>query len=579
MAKIPSRTKPAALAALIAALTLPLAPAPALAGNSGDYLAARQARLSSDYDTAVYYYVRALGADPRNPALLEGAAVAQLSAGELSRALPLAQRMEDNGFESQIAHAILAAADFTGGDFDALIARVEEDRGVGPLVDGLMVAWAYIGKGEMTRALKAFDKVAETKGLAGFAKYHKALAYAMVGDFEASENIYEGDGAGPLQMTRRGAMARLEVLSQLDRNDEAIELLDKLFGRDLDPALDQMRQQLENGDRLPFSHITRATDGVAEIFYSVAAALRGEATADYTLIYSRVAEYLRPEHTDAILLSAELLEELNQLDLATRTYRRVSRDDPAFHAAELGRAEALHRSGRSDAALEVLEQLSETHSTLPIVHVTRGDLLRSMTRHVDAIAAYDRALSLYEADDRSQWFVLHARGISNERLDNWPQAEADFRRALELNPDHPRVLNYLGYSLVEKQQNLTEALDMIERAVEARPDSGYSIDSLGWALYRLGRYDEAVGHMERAAELMPVDPTVTDHLGDVYWPVGRQREAEFQWNRALSFDPEEKDATRIRRKLKVGLDAVLAEEGAAPLTVAGEKPKTPENDG
>ena len=141
----------------------------------------------------------------------------------------------------------------------------------------------------------------------------------------------------------------------------------------------------------------------------------------------------------------------------------------------------------------------------------------------------------------------------------------DVRKALELNPDQPQVLNYLGYSLVEKQIKLDEALDMIERAVAARPDSGYIVDSLGWVLYRLGRYEEAVVHMERAAELMPVDPIVNDHLGDVLWAVGRYREAEFQWTRALSFDPEEKDAVRIRRKLEVGLDVVLAEEGAQPL--------------
>lgn len=566
-------------AVTLAALLSMAAPAPMLAGNMGDYLAARQARMNSDFDTAVYYYIRALGDDPRNPQLLEGATLAQLSAGDLPRALPLAQRMEDAGLESQIAQAILAASEFSGGDFDTLIARLEDDHGVGPLVDGLMLAWAHIGKGDMTEALAAFDKVAQTKGLAGFAKYHKALAFALVGDFEASEAIYDGQGAGPLQMTRRGAMARLEILSQLDRNGDALDLLEKLFGSDLDPALITMQADLEAGRVLPFTHVTRATDGVAEIFYSVAAALRGEATADYTLIYSRIAEYLRPEHTDAILLSAELLEELGQLDLATRTYRRVSRDDPAFHAAELGRAEALHLSGRTDAALEVLEQLSDSHGDLPIVHVTRGDLLRSMDRHVDAISAYDTALALHGKDDRAQWFVLHARGISHERLGNWPQAEADFRQALKLNPDHPRVLNYLGYSLVEKKQNLQEALSMIERAVDARPDSGYIIDSLAWALYSLGRYDEAVGHMERASELMPVDPTVTDHLGDVYWAVGRRREAEFQWNRALSFGPEDEDATRIRRKLKVGLDAVLAEEGSDPLTVAGDKTKTNGNDG
>lgn len=559
------RTRILAAVALAASTTLA---GPVFANNSGDYLAARQARFSGDFDAAVYYYVRALGDDPKNPQLLEGAALSQLSAGDLNRAVPIAERMERNGVESQIARAILAANEFETQDYQTVLDRVAADRGVGPLVDGLMAAWAQLGKGDMSAALSAFDNVAQSKGLRGFAMYHKALALAMVGDFEASEAIYLDDGAGPLQMTRRGAMARIEVLSQLDRNEDALKILDALFGNDLDPGLAEMRETLTSGETLPFTHVTKITDGVAEIFYSVAAALKGEAANDYTLIYSRVAENLRKDHVDAILLSAELLEEMGRPELATRAYRRVPRDNPAFHAAELGRAEALRRSGREDAALEVLDQLAETHGDMPIVHTTRGDLLRTLERYVDAISAYDTAISLYDKDDRNQWFVLYVRGISHERLNHWPEAEADFRAALTLNPEHPRVLNYLGYSLVEKQEKLDEALSMIERAARARPDSGYILDSLGWALYRMGRYDDAVSHMERAAELMPVDAIVTDHLGDVYWAVGRQLEAEFQWNRALSFGPEEGDAERMRRKLKVGLDAVLAEEGAEPLKVA-----------
>ena len=139
------------------------------------------------------------------------------------------------------------------------------------------------------------------------------------------------------------------------------------------------------------------------------------------------------------------------------------------------------------------------------------------------------------------------------------------RKALELSPDQAQVLNYLGYSFLELNENLDEALKLIERAVEVQPDSGAITDSLAWAYFRMGRYEDAVEPMERAATMEPVDPVVTDHLGDVYWAVGRKLEAQFQWRRALSYDPEEKDAARIRRKLEVGLDKVLAEEGAAPL--------------
>lgn len=226
--------------------------------------------------------------------------------------------------------------------------------------------------------------------------------------------------------------------------------------------------------------------------------------------------------------------------------------------------------------IEVLERLAEDQPTLAPVYSALGDLLRQQEQYEEATAAYDKALEYSDEGAAARWFLYYARGISHERLKLWDKAEADFRSALEINPDQPQVLNYLGYSLVERRVNLDEALGMIERAVEARPDSGYIVDSLGWVLYRLGRYDEAVGHMETAVELMPVDPVVNDHLGDVYWAVGRYREAEFQWKRALSFiDPEdtdgEADPERIRRKLEVGLDEVLSEEGADPLKVVNDE--------
>ncbi|WP_239520679.1 tetratricopeptide repeat protein [Pseudooceanicola aestuarii] len=556
-------------AALAAAMGMAAQTAPVQAqGNAGSYLAARQARLSSDYDAAVHYYLRALGKDSNNAKLLESMVLSQIAAGETPKAVPVAQRMEKGERPSQIAHMALVAEEVRAGAYDAVLARLEEGRGIGPLVDGLIAAWVNIGKGDMQAALTAYNGVADQKGLTRFALYHKALALGYVGDFEAAEAIYEGTPDQKVQMTRRGAMARIEVLSQLDRNDDALHLIETLFGSDLDPALQAIRAALAAGDTLPYTHVTSISDGVAEVFYSVAAALQTEASHDYTLLYSRVAEYLRPDHIDALLLSAGLLEKMDHPDLATRTYRRVPRDNPAFHAAELGRADALRKAGKVDAAIEVMQQLAVSHGQLPVVHSTLGDLYRQQGHHIEAVAAYDKALGLYPQDDSSRWFVHYARGISNERLNHWDSAETDFRRALELNPGQPQVLNYLGYSLVEKDRKLDEALTMIERAANVRPDSGYIMDSLGWVLYRLGRYEEAVGHMERATELMPVDPIVNDHLGDVYWAVGRAREAEFQWNRALSFAPEDADAERIRRKLKVGLDAVLADEGAEPLQVA-----------
>jgi tetratricopeptide (TPR) repeat protein len=545
-------------------------------GVSGAYLAGRHANYSSDFKAAAQYYTRALTRDSSNPVLLENAVLAQLSLGEISRALPIARKMDSDGLQSQISQMVLIADLVDQGDYAAILARIEQDKGVGPLVDGLLGAWAQLGSGQMSDALAAFDTVSTERGLSGFALYHKALALASVGDFEGAEAIYADDSTGAVQMTRRGAMSRIEVLSQLDRNTEALDHLTAAFGTELDPGLRLLRDRLETGETLPFTHVTSARDGMAEVFYTVAGALQSEASPDYTLLYTRVAEFLRSDHVDALLLTADLLEEMGRFELATAAYKRVPADHPAFHAAELGRAEALRRTDKTEAAIEVLEQLARTHGDLAIVHSTLGDFLRQQKNFKAAITAYNQSLAIYgeNSTERSQWFLYYARGICYERLDDWEAAHADFRSALELNPSQPQVLNYLGYSLVEKQQTLDVALEMIERAVSVRPDSGYIVDSLGWALYRMARYEEAVDHMERAVELMAVDPVVNDHLGDVYWAVGRYLEAEFQWRRALSFvdedTAEEAKPDRIRRKLEVGLDAVLAEEGEEPLKVAND---------
>ncbi len=543
--------------------------------GSGAYLAGRQAARASDFASAVQYYTRALAHDSKNPGLMESVTASQLALGQIARALPVARQMERLGLPSQVAHMVVSANLMLAEDYPALIARNLETAGIGPLVDGLILGWAHLGVGSVDAAMKQFDAVAGESGLRGFALYHKALALALRGDYGAADAIFAAENGRLTSMARRAALARVQILSQLGRNNDALELLAETFDGVFDPGLTSIADRLASGETLAFDHVTSVRDGMAEVFFIIGAALTSETSGDYALIYARLAGFLRPDHIDALLLSAEILDDLGQYDLAVKTYRQVPIDSPERHAAELGRAEALRRAAKPDAAIEVLERLARDFPTLPRVYSALGDLQRQQENYVAAVKAYDRALDYTESDARGRWFLLYARGISHERLDQWDGAEADFRSALELSPDQPQVLNYLGYSLVEKQTNLDEALDMIERAVAARPDSGYIVDSLGWVLYRLGRYGEAVGHMEKAVQLMAVDPVVNDHLGDVYWAVGRFREAEFQWKRALSFvDPDdanaEADPERIRRKLEIGLDKVLAEEGAAPLRVADD---------
>jgi tetratricopeptide (TPR) repeat protein len=554
---------------LAGALALPAAaqtPVPTPEGSAGAYLSAQVAASRSDFREAARWYDRLIELGVRDPATLEGAVIAHMSLGDVARSSELARLLVQQGGRSQTAYIALLTDQAQRGAFAALIADTMAGRSIGRLLDDLVLAWAALGDGRMSDAVAGFDKMVAAPGLEAFGLYHKALALASVGDFEGADNILSGREAGQIALMRRGAIAHAQILSQLERNPEALALLDQAFGPEADPQIDPLRARLAAGEPVPFDIVTSPVDGIAEVFFTLSTALRGEAEDGYTLLYAQAAAYLRPDHSEAVLMAAGLLEALDQNALAGETYARIAADDPAYHVAEIGRADTLIAQDKVEAALEVLQALTRSHGQIVEVQAALADALRRQERFADAIPVYTQAIALVPEAEQRHWTLYYSRGISNERAGNWPEAEADFRRALELNPDQPQVLNYLGYSFVDRGENLEEALGMIERAVAAQPDAGYIIDSLAWALFRLGRYEEAVEPMERASLLEPVDPVVTDHLGDVYWAVGRKLEARFQWHRALSFDPTEKDATRIRRKLEVGLDAVLAEEGAKPLT-------------
>jgi tetratricopeptide (TPR) repeat protein len=543
-------------------------PAPTVtieAGDAGAFLAARTAATHSDYIAAATWYARALLSDPQNPDLLEGAIMANIGLGEIEPAANMAAALAELGVDSEVGYLAGLIATIRAEDYANVIERSADGFGRGALLDSLVTAWAQVGLGRMSEATETFDKLAESDGLAVFALYHKALALASAGDFEGADAILSDSRAGALQGMRRGVMAHALVLSQLERNADALKLLDASFTDDQDPQLEELRRRLAAGEPVPFDLVTNAMDGMAEVFYTVAMALGQDGDPTRTLIYARGAQTLRPQQDDIALLVAGILEGQKQHELAIEVYASVPATSPAFHVAEIGRAESTRSAGRVEASIEILQGLARAKPDLMIAHVALADALRREERFAEARTVYSTAIDLLGTPSPDEWPLFFSRAICAEQLGDFDGSVADLREALRLNPDQPQVLNYLGYGYVDRGENLEEALAMIERAVAMEPGSGYIIDSLAWAYYRLGRYQDAVEPMERASLLEPVDPIVTDHLGDVYWAVGRTREAEFQWHRALSYGPTEKDAARIRAKLEKGLDAVLAEEGAAPI--------------
>lgn len=533
-------------------------------GLAGSYLAALAADYRGDFAAGSKYLNRVLARDPSNAALLDRTLFFNLASGDISSAVTIAGQLEQvSPRSSRFAALTLAVEGFKKGEFRALKGLLggSGPSSFPPLVEDVLNGWMLVEDGDMEAALALFDDDGQTGGRATFNLYNKAMALAIVGNFEAANKILEGGAAGPLRVNLDTIYFHADVLTQLDRREDATRLLGALVangGRDSKASA--MIARLNSGEELPFSFVTTPQDAVAENLRSLAQSLGQPDTMRAALIYARLASYLNASHVQGRLLTASILEDLEQYQLAIAIYDNVPRDADEALDASIGRAAALRADDQTDAAIEALRAVVRGAPEFLEGHLALGDALRSDEEFEECIDAYTSALALVETPTTGHWPLFYSRGICHERAKIWPSAEADFRQALELQPDQPLVLNYLGYSLIEKREKMVEAEDMIRKAVAARPDDAYITDSLGWVLYLTERYEEAVVPMERAAELLPIDPIINDHLGDVLWKVGRQTEATFHWKRALSFDPEEKEAIRIRRKLEIGLDAVLEEE-------------------
>lgn len=525
----------------------------------GAYLAGSHAAALGDAPSAARYFGSALLRDPDNAMLAERALLHQLMAGKNTEAERTAERMVRLNPLDRTANLVLAVRDMRRGGYAAVRARVADSAdGFHTLTAAILDAWAAQGMGQPDAALAALAPLGESGLFGAFAGYHRGLLLTVQGDLDGAVAAFETVRTGIGARSARGIEAEGVALALLGRSDEAIALLAEFTG---EPTLDAARARLAAGTPVS-AMVQTAEHGAAEAMLALAGLMTGEQDRRSSLAHARLAVHLRPDLDAATLMVAGLLTAEGQHDQAAAAFAQVSDDSPSALRARIGQAEALQAQEQVDDARGLLEALRDAHPDEPTVHIALGDLLRRSESWEPCASAYGAAIDLLRPDNRVGWALYYQRGICFERAGVWERAEADFKVALELSPDQPLVLNYLGYSWVEMGLHLEEAKAMIERAVEQRPDDGYITDSLGWVLYRMGDFEGAVEWLERAVELTPDDPVINDHLGDALWKVGRRNEARFQWRRARSFDPEEKELARIRRKLEVGLDVVLAEERA-----------------
>ena len=541
-------------------------------GLVGPYLSAKYAISQSSFNTASKFYEKILNKDPTNLVLLNEALLSAIGQGDFKSAKKISDHYTLMGGESNVSNFVQDTVMIIKGDYNSIIAKINDSKKNNPLTSRLVKAWALLGNGEMGSAKEEFNNIAQDANYRNQARYHEALAVAMVGDFEEADEILSGRKYGNISLNNRGLQAYAQIMLQVGKKQLALDLINETLSksRHQNFVLNNLKDKIKTGLEIEYDLIINPRQGIAEVYLGIVELLKDRVDPSEVLMLSRLAEFLWPENSNTSIQVASLLEDLKQYELALISYSSIPQNDPNYLLAELGRAKTLSLLKKNHASIEVLKSLAKSHSNYMVVHSSLGDAYRQVDRDNDAIIAYGNAIDISNKLGKPRWEIYFYRGMIYERQKNFIKMEQDFQKALKLSPKQPDVLNFLGYSLVEQRKRLPEALSMIMSAAEERPQSGYITDSLGWIYFRLGDYQAAVEPMEKAVKLQPVDPIINDHLGDVYWMVGRIREANFQWKRALSFSPSKKEAERIRRKLKLGLDEVLENEKLLDTKTANE---------
>jgi len=521
----------------------------------GSYLAGRVAHEEKQFEVASEYFRRALARDPDNPDMLDKAFRMELAAGNLERAGALAKRLvqsTDGG--NKFAYLLLGSQAFKSEDY----ARAEVffgAMGESPIIqltDTLALAWTQYARGEPSSALETLSVPQRADRSRYFQRLHTALLADLAGRHGlAAENFSlahetHSTNARLVEAYARHAAARgktalmKDLLSPYETGEQSAQIMGGL------------RERLTGTDS-PRLLVETPVQGLAEVFFGIGGVLASERIYEVSRIYLRISLMLRPSFPRAHYLLGEMETTEERYEAALDAYQAIDRSSPLFLSAQIRSGLILNAMDRGDEGIGLLSALIDDYPDEPRLHQAIGNILRDQKSYAEAAKFYTRALEIVGKPEAEHWIYYYARGICHERLKQWDKAEADLKKALELNPGQASVMNYLGYSWVDQNMHLDRAMDLIRKAVDLKPNNGYYVDSLGWAYYMLGKYDEAVRHLERAVELRPEDPVLNDHLGDAYWQVGRRREARFQWSHALSLEPEPEDEKESRDKLANGL--------------------------
>jgi tetratricopeptide (TPR) repeat protein len=476
----------------------------------GDYLAGRHAQQHRDFVGAAKWFEKAIGIDPDAPELISRTFLMEVSTGHFDRALALAPKELKLDPGDAIAELVLVIDRLKAGDTAGAVkhAAALPSEGVHRFIGPFALTWTRVAAGDLAGADTALQGLDKFNGFQPLKVFQLALLYDFANQPDKARQYYDKALAANEQLNWRLTEAVGNFDERHGRADQAKARYQKFIQQNAGSELALSVLASRPAGR-PQPLVRSAADGLAEALFDLASVLNQAETIDLALLYDRFALALRAQFGLAQLLLADVLSTQNKPEESLTVLAEIPPASPYRWSARLRSAINLDTLDRTDEAIAQLRTMAAEQTDSIGAEVQLGDLLRNKKRFAEAVAAYDEGIHRAEgAHLPERWSLFYDRGVALERSGQWQRAESDLQHALELKPDQPLVLNYLGYSWIDRGENLDRGLKMIEKAVELRPEDGYIVDSLGWAHYRMGDYDGAVQYLEKAIELVPQDPTI-----------------------------------------------------------------------
>ncbi len=523
----------------------------------GPFLAATQAQHNADFAKSADFYLEALAADPDSEFVAGRAFFQLLYGGRTEKAADIAEQIMKRGLKKKddLVRLMYVLKAYKAQNWPEVRVRLEGNfsSGFGKIFSPLLLAWSYGAEGDLPHVRQALAPLMADKRMKSIAQEHIAYILDHMGHFEDANAQYGILTSIDPPATLQPAVAYAYMQHRQGNTEKArtflISQIKRFRGNGF---LMREGQMIENGGR-PTQVPASPQGAIGMVFLRLATEFSQGQSSQAAILYSRIASYLTPEVSDIYFLLGDMLEEEGHMDAAAAAYNQVPVKSPMRPLADLHRIGALQAGSHKELAEQLIRRKLEKAPRDSRMLRWLARILRQRGDFKDAISYYDKAINEIKTPKLSDWEIYFVRGVTHQEMGNWPAAEADMKKALEISPAEPDVLNHLGYSWIEKGEHILAAKKMIERAAMARPNDGAITDSLGWIYYLTGEYEAAVLTLEKAVQLEPDDITINDHLGDSYWRVGRKIEARFQWRHAIDSGAEGEMLATLKAKIEDGL--------------------------